>query len=158
MRNIVVTSLAAITALVGVALSTAAAAGEPSWPPGQMNVFVSGQTWTNVNKLENFFPQGAGVHFFVTAVDLKTRLDLTGKDVKWVHVLIPSQPNLKLTWQRHGTGKDAPFAFMGTWTIPLDYKLGLVPFQVIVKTKSNRYGSFLQAPVAAAQLTVIAKT
>jgi hypothetical protein len=158
MKNIVVTSLAAITALVGVALSSAAVADDPSWPPGQMKVFVSAQTWTGVNKLENFFPQGAGVHFFVTAVDLKTRQDLAGKDVKWVHVLIPKQPNLKLTWQRHGTGKDAPFAFMGTWTIPLDYQVGLVPFQVVVKTKTNRYGSFLQAPVAAAQLTVIAKT
>jgi hypothetical protein len=156
MKNIVVTALAAITALSGLALSSSAA-NEPSWPPGTMNVFVSAQTWTGVNKLENFFPQGAGVHFFVTAVDLKAQQNLTGKDVKWVRVMIPAQRNLNLTWQRHGTGKNAPFAFMGTWTIPADYKLGVVPFQVVVKTKANRYGSFLQAPVEAAQLTVTAK-
>jgi hypothetical protein len=157
MKSIVVTALAAITALSALALPSAAE-NEPSWPPGKMDVFVSAQTWTGVNKLENFFQRGTGVHFFVTAVNLKTRQNVTGKDVKWVYASIPNQPKVHLKWQRHGTGANAPFAFMGTWTVPADYPLGVVPFEIVVKTKANLYGSFQQVPVAAAQLTVLAKT
>lgn len=134
----------------------------PAWPPGTTQVFVSGHTLTGagsttVGKQENFFPRGSAVVFQVYAVDLKTNKVVTAKDAKFFYVSIPNQPNLKLTYGKVGTAAKAPSLWSGTWTIPADYPLGLVPFKVLVKTNSGRYGSFVQAPVAAAQLTVIAK-
>jgi hypothetical protein len=82
---------------------------------------------------------------------------VTAKDAKYFYVSIPGQANLKLTFRKVGSGAKAPSIWSGTWTIPATYQLGVVPFKVLVKLNSKRVGSFQQAPVAAAQLTVIAK-
>ena len=138
----------------------------PAWPSGTSQVFVSAHTLTAANaaytpaavgKQENFFPQGAAVVFQAYAVDLKSTRVVTSKDAKFFYVSIPNQPNLKLTYTKVGTGAKALYLWTGTWTVPADYPLGVVPFKVLVKTNSKRVGSFSQAPVAAAQLTVIAK-
>jgi hypothetical protein len=129
----------------------------PAWPPGTTQVFVSAHTLTAPGgKQENFFAQGTAVAFQVYAVDLKTAKVVTAKDSKFFYVSIPGQPNVKLTYAKVGTGAKAPSLWTGTWTIPATYPLGLVPFKVLVKTTANRVGVFVQAPVAAAQLTVIA--
>jgi hypothetical protein len=134
----------------------------PAWPPGTSQVFVSAHTLTAASatpagKQENFFPQGAAVVFQAYAIDLKTRKVVTAKDAKYFYVSIPGHANVKLTFRRAGTGAKAPSIWSGTWTIPATYPLGVVPFKVLVKLNSKRIGSFQQAPVAAAQLTVIAK-
>ena len=134
----------------------------PAWPPGTSKVFVSAHTLTAANatpagKQENFFPQGAAVVFQAYAIDLKTSKVVTAKDAKYFYVSIPGQPNLKLTFGKVGTGAKAPSVWSGAWTIPAAYPPGVVPFKVLVKLNSKRVGSFQQAPVAAAQLTVIAK-
>jgi hypothetical protein len=64
---------------------------------------------------------------------------------------------VKLTYTKVGTGDKAPWLWVGKWTIPATYPLGLVPFKVLVKTTSKHYGAFMQVPVATSQLTVIAK-
>jgi hypothetical protein len=162
------TRLLALAAVaVGALVSGPAAltqAPPPSWPPGKAQVFISGDTVTarstygNVptvlGKQENFFPRQAGVKFRMYAVDLKTKKVLTAKDVKFAYVTIPGRPNVKLAYGKQGRTAGAPRLWTGTWSIPPDYPLGVVPFRILVKTKSKRVGSFQQAPVAAAQLTV----
>ena len=161
--------LASAAVVVGAVASSTAALAQtepPPWPQGKAQVFISADTVTArssfghvpqvVGKQENFFPRTAGVKFRMYAVDLKTRKVLTARDVKFAYVVIPGQPNLKLRYGRQGAGARAPWLWTGTWSIPTDYPLGVVPFRILVKTKSNRGGSFQQAPVAAAQLTVLA--
>jgi hypothetical protein len=139
----------------------------PAWPAGgTAQVFVSAHTLTaanaaytpaSVGKQENFFPQTSAVRFQVYAVDLKTNKVVTAADAKYFYVAIPNQPNVKLTYGKAGTSAKAPYIWTGTWTIPETYPLGVVPFRVLLTTKSGKHGIFQQAPVAAAQLTVIAK-
>lgn len=159
--------IAAVAALGAAALATAvfAAEGPPSWPPGKAQVFIAADTATapssfgnvpaQVGRLENFFPRTAGVLFRMYAVDLKTKKVLTGKDVKYAYVVIPGQPNLKLTYGKVGTASGAPELWTGVWSIPPDYPLGIVNFRILVKTNAKRVGSFQQTPVSAAQLTVL---
>jgi hypothetical protein len=166
------TRLLALAAVaVGALVSGPAAltqAPPPSWPPGRAQVFIAGDTVTArstygylpavLGKQENFFPRTAGVKFRMYAVDLKTRKVLTAKDVKFAYVTIPGRPNVKLAYGKQGRAAGAPRLWTGTWSIPPDYPLGVVPFRILVKTKSKRVGSFQQPPVAAAQLTVAATT
>lgn len=169
-RFLAATGAAVAAAAIAFAASAPAQAPppSPSWPPGKAQVFIWADTVTAptstygyvpsiVGKQENFFPQTAGVVFRAYAVDLKTKKVLTPKDVKYFYVKIPNQPNLKLTYGTQGSGSKAPSLWTATWSIPPDYALGVVPFQILVRTKTNRYGAFVQAPVAAAQLTVIPK-
>lgn len=158
----------AVVALGATAIATVAYAAEapaPSWPPPKMQVFIwadtvtaqssNGSTPATLGKQENFFPRTAAVKFRMFAVDLKTKKVLVPADVKFAYVAIPGQPKLKLTYAKQGTEAAAPSLWTGTWNIPPDYPLGLVGFRMVVRTKSNRYGSFVQTPVAAAQLTVL---
>jgi len=167
MKRLLVTAivLAGTAALVAPVM---AQAPEPSWPPGATQVFIWSDTVTAptssygyvpavVGKQENFFPRTAGVLFRAYAVDLKTQKVLTAKDVTFFYVKIPGQPNVKMTFGKQDSGAKAPALWTGTWSIPPDYALGVVPFRILVKTKAKRYGGFAQAPVAAAQLTVIPK-
>ena len=146
--------------------SAALPADPPPWPQGKTQVFIAADTVTAkssfgnvpsvVGKQENFFSQTAGVKFRMYASDLKTKKVLTAADVRFARVEIPGQPNLKLRYAKQGTKAGSPRLWTGTWSIPADYPLGVVPFRIVVKTKSKRVGTFQQVPVAAAQLTVIA--
>jgi hypothetical protein len=137
----------------------------PSWPGAKAQVFMWGDTVTApssfgtipavAGKQENFFTRTAGVKFRMYAVDLKTKKVLTPIDVRYAYVAIPGQPNLKLTYGKQGTAATAPHLWTAVWSIPADYPLGVVSFRILVRTKTNRGGSFRQVPVAAAQLTVL---
>jgi hypothetical protein len=168
-RVLAVTAAAVAVGAIAFATSaTAQAPPPPSWPPGKAQVFIWADTVTAptstygyvptvVGKQENFFPQTAGVVFRAYAVDLKTKKVLTGKDVTYFYVKIPGQPNLKLSYGAQGTGK-SPGLWTATWSIPPDYPAGVVDFRILIKTKAKRYGSFAQAPISLAQLTVLKKT
>ena len=152
-------AIGALTAWLPSALSE-----DPPWPVGKTQVFIAADTVTAkssfgyvpavLGKQENFFPQTAGVKFRMYAIDVKTKKVLTAKEVKFARVTIPGQPNLRLRYKRQGTTTGAPRLWVGTWSIPPDYPVGVVQFQIVVRTKSKRVGTFQQAPVAAAQLTV----
>ena len=167
MKRLLIATAVVLGAAALVTPVFAQAPEPPAWPTGTAKVFVSAHTLTAANaaytptvvgKQENFFPRGAAVVFQAYAVDLKTKKVVTAKDAKYFYVSIPNQPNLKLTYGKVGSGDKAVSLWSGTWTIPADYALGVVPFKVLVKTNSKRNGAFVQAPVAAAQLTVIANT
>jgi hypothetical protein len=158
--------LTLVTIAIGALAVGPAALPQEPWPAGKIKVFIAADTVTarssygNVpavlGKQENFFSQTAGVKFRMYAIDLKTKKVLTAADVRFARVEIPGQPNLKLRYKKQGTKAGSPRLWTGTWSIPPDYPLGVVPFRIVVKTKSKRVGTFQQAPVAAAQLTVAA--
>lgn len=106
----------------------------------------------------NFFKRGQRVVFRISAFDKRTGKPLTAKDVRYMYVKIPGIANQgPAAFGKHG--KDpaaAPWFWTIGWTIPADYPLGVVAFEVVVKTKLGDFGYFMQPPVAAAQLTVTA--
>jgi hypothetical protein len=102
----------------------------------------------------NYFPRRSRVVFRMWAVDAKSNEAITAIDVKYAYVKIPGQPNLKLNWGAHGaTGNKVNF-WSAAWAIPADYPMGVVPFQVVLKTTDNRFGTYKQPAVDGSQLTV----
>ena len=75
--------------------------------------------------------------------------------IKYAYVKIPGQPNLKLNLGPHGEVGNKVNFWSAAWTIPADYPLGVVAFQIVFKTYDSRFGTYLQPPIASAQLTVI---
>lgn len=140
--------------LAAVALSASASAqvpGETPFPSGKLPIFVAAQTVTAEGAMSNFYIRGANVVFRAYAGQTKTKKVLDPKRIKAFYVQIPGQPNLKLAYQRKATSR---YHWTGTWTIPNDYALGIVPFKIFVRTKSNQRATFSQIPVSTSQLTV----
>lgn len=148
--------LAALLGMTAVPAGAQAPAETPFPSPKVVQAFVRVQTVTSVDSgyLTNFFPQGSTVVFRMFVGDNKTRTSMTAKNLRYAKLLIPGQPDVKMTW----AGTDPQFPWVGSWTIPADFKLGPVVFEATIKTKANGYGSFLQIPVATSQLTVTAAT
>jgi hypothetical protein len=148
------TTLILTIGLAAVALSASASAqvpGETPFPSGKLPIFVAAQTVTAEGAMSNFYIRGANVVFRAYAGQTKTKKVLDPKRIKAFYVQIPGQPNLKLTYQRKATSR---YHWTGTWTIPNDYALGIVPFKIFVRTKSNQRATFSQIPVSTSQLTV----
>lgn len=140
----VVLMAAAVTAIVG-----AQTAETPFPSPKIQDVFVSNETVTSDGTLANYFKRGSQVTFRATAGDTKTGQLLTNEDVKYFYVAVPGQPNVKLAYK-----PGVQWQWEAPWTIPATFPTGLVNFKVLLKTKSKQYGSYVQIPVATAQLTV----
>lgn len=165
MKRLLALAVVSLGSAVIASAVLAADAPPPSWPAVKAQVFIWGDTVTArssfgtipavAGKQENFFQRTAGVKFRMYAVDLKTKKVLAPTDVKYAYVAIPGQPNLKLTYGKQGTAATAPRLWTAVWSIPADYPVGVVAFRILVRTNTNRGGSFRQAPVAASQLTVL---
>ncbi len=155
--------LISLAAVLGAAATfvAAAPAADPivtPFPAAQVGqVFVAAQTVTADGAASNYFAPGAKVIFRAYAVDEKTKKVLVDKGAKYFYVAIPGQPNVKLTYDPKAPGATAKMPWTGTWTIPASYPSGIVGFKVLIKSEAKRYGSFVQLPIAPAQLTVTAK-
>ena len=146
--------LAALLGMTAVPAGAQAPAETPFPSPKIVGTFVRVRTVTAPNSayLTNFFPHGAPVVFRMFVGDNKTGHSLTNKDLRYARIAIPGQPSLTMKY----AGDDPLWPWVGTWTIPADYPLGIVNFQAQVKTKTNANGSFVQMPVGTSQLTVTA--
>ena len=152
-------------ALAAAALSTAALAAEapketPFPAPANTGVFVAAQTVSaspaSGGILQNRFTRGSTVAFRVFAAETMTGLVLKPATVRFAYVKVPGQPNLKLTWSSFPkSDPDGQWPWKGSWTVPSDFPLGAVEFKVLFKAKSGKVGSFVQAPVATAQLSIV---
>ena len=153
-RRIII--LAALLGMTAVPAGAQAPTETPFPSPKIVGTFVRVQTVTSPQSgfLTNFFPQGSTVVFRMFVGDNKTRSAMTGKDLRYAKLLIPGQPDVKMTY----TGTDPQWPWVGTWKIPTDFALGTVAFQAAIKTKASAYGSFVQIPVVTSQLTVTAAT
>jgi hypothetical protein len=148
--------LAALAAMAAVPAAAQAPTENPFPSAKIAGAFVRVATWTTPTSyyLTNYYPQGADVSFRMFVGQNKTGLSLTNKDIKSAAIVIPGQPNVKMAY----TSGNSQWPWVGTWTIPADYTLGVVQFQAVVTTKANVKATFKQMPVATAQLTVTAPT
>lgn len=152
-----------VTAVAVTAVGGAQTPTEVPFPsPTVVQYFVSSQTVTapgsalGANVLTNFFPQGSTVVFRAFAGQSKTGELFTDETVRYFYVKIPGQPNAKFAYTEPAKkkGLPEPWPWRATWTIPADYPLGLVQFKVLLRSKADQYGSFVQIPVVPSQLTV----
>jgi hypothetical protein len=147
-----VTALAALAAL---ALVPAAAAADIPFPAVHSgDVFVIAHTVTADGAMTNYFAPGNSVVFRAYAVDGKSHKVLAANAVKYFYVTIPNQPNVKLKYNPKAPGASGQYTWTGTWVVPADYPTGMVNFKVLVRSKTNHRGSFVQMPVATSQLTI----
>lgn len=161
-RTVVILGVAVAAAALSASALAAEAPKETPFPvPATEGLFVAGQTVNtssaNGGILQNQFVRGATVVFRVFAGETKTGLVLRPGTVRYAYVKVPGQPNLRLTWSGPfaKSDPDAQWPWKASWTVPNDYPLGTVDFKVLVKSKSGKAGSFVQAPVATAQLSVV---
>lgn len=153
---------AGVLSLAATGILFAANAGgqatPPAWPPGgAAQVFIWADTVTaDTGKQENFFSQGSKVVFRAYAVDLKSKKVITPGSARYFYVQILGQPNVRLQYGPVGTGTKRASLWTGSWAVPANFQLGVVNFRVLVHTKDRHHGVFQQAPVAAAQLTIVA--
>jgi hypothetical protein len=108
----------------------------------------------------NFFPRKERIVWHITAVDTKTGDVIEAEDVKYAYLKIPGLPNLKLKYGPHGRDPaTAPWNWYYGWDVPPDYPLGLVDYQIVVKTKSMKrageVATFKEFPLASEQLTIV---
>ena len=120
--------------------------------------FIAAQTATTTGVMSSWFAPGTSVVFRAYAVDTKTDKVLGAKDVKYFYVTVPGQPNVKLKYDPTAPGASKRMAWTGTWNVPAAYPAGIVNFKVLAKTNSKRQGSFVQIPVATAQLNISPKS
>jgi hypothetical protein len=141
-------------------IASAAIAADPIAAPFPATtsgpVFIAAQTVTSTGAMQNQFAPGSTVIFRAYAVDSKTKKVLVAKDVKYFYVTIPNQPNVKLAYKPTAPGASGRMVWIGTWTVPAGYPVGLVNFKVLAKAESKRTGQFVQMPVATSQLTISA--
>ena len=155
MRRTILILAVGVTAIVVTAVGGAQTPTEVPFPsPTVVQYFVSTQTTTSGGALTNFFAQGSTVEFRAFAGQTKTGKILTADDTRYFYVKLPSQPNIKLTYTPSKAKVLPAWLWRATWTVPADYPLGLVQFKVLLRTKADQYGSFVQIPVLTSQLTI----
>ena len=155
MRRTILILAVGVTAVAVTAVGGAQTPTEVPFPsPTVVQYFVSTQTTTNTGALSNYFARGSTVQFSAFAGQTKTGKILTGDDTRYFYVKLPDQPNVKLTYTPSKAKVLPAWLWRGTWTVPADYPLGLVQFKVLLRTKADQYGSFVQLPVLTSQLTI----
>jgi hypothetical protein len=152
MKRLLMPALIALAAIAFVPVGSAADIPFPAAHTG--DVFVIAQTVTTVGAMSNYFVPGDTVRFRAYAVDGKTHKVLTANAVRYFYATIPNQPNVKFKYDAKAPGASGQYTWTGSWTVPATYPTGLVDFKVLVQAKSKLRGSFVQMPVATAQLTI----
>ncbi|HEU5277609.1 MAG TPA: hypothetical protein VFU26_01770 [Gaiellaceae bacterium] len=169
MKRFVTLALAALAASAMVSGASAQTPPVVPFPGDQVGgVFVSAQTITTDGAMSNYFGPGDTVVFRAYAVDARTHKLLTKKAKKFskkavknvyvrdFYVKIPNVPNVQMRYTPKARGTTGRFRWTGTWKVPADYPAGSVPFRIVVRTWTKRLGSFEQAPIATARLTIAA--
>ena len=109
----------------------------------------------------NLFPRKERVVWHIMAYDTKAGKTIEPEDVRYAYMKIPGLSNLKLSYGPHGKDpKTAPWTWYLAWDIPPDYPLGVVPYEIVFKTKGMARGevaTFKEIPLVPEQLTVVEK-
>lgn len=107
----------------------------------------------------NFFARGERIVWHVVAVKAHTGKVIQPEDVKYAYLMLPGFPNTSITFVPHGKDPTtAPWTWNARADIPLDYPLGVLPFQIVFKLKgwgANKVARFTQLPLAPEDLTII---
>jgi hypothetical protein len=150
-----VAGVAVFAALATTALADTAPPATTPFPASSVGpLFIAGQTVNTSGAMASAFAPGSTVVFRAYGIDTKTGKALAAKDATYFYVTIPNQPNVKMKFDAKAPGATNRMPWTGTWTIPAAYPAGLVNFKILAKATSKRTGSFVQMPVATAQLNV----
>ena len=174
-----------VTALVGMGLAASAALaqeqpppiptppGTPNpWPGKKFDVFFYVETLTASPgesifgkaapqrcTQTNFFARGERAVWHISAVNARKGTIITNENVKYAYLKIPGMKNIGVTYTPHGRDPaTAPWTWTARWDIPLDYPLGVVPFELVMKLKNwpkGKVATFKQIPISLEQMTVI---
>lgn len=92
------------------------------------------------------FRRGAHLVWRFEVFDTSTGKRLTSLDTPTVKVVLPNGQEIAARFaQRGGTG---PWTWVAAWDVPSTYPLGTLDYQIVVKSKDGRTGTFDQDPVA----------
>lgn len=92
----------------------------------------------------------------VYGVETETGEALTPENVKYAYLKIPGLANVKLNWGPHGSGTARSYFWTAGWDVAVDYPLGVLPFKVVFKTESGKFGIYTQEGLPAEyRLTVL---
>lgn len=92
----------------------------------------------------------------IYGVETETGEALTPENVKYAYVKIPGLANVKLNWGPHGSGTARSWFWTAGWDVAVDYPLGVLPFKVVFKTESGKFGIYTQEGLPAEyRLTVL---
>lgn len=92
----------------------------------------------------------------VYGVETETGEALTPENVKYAYLKIPGLANVKLNWGPHGSGTARSWFWTAGWDVAVDYPLGVLPFKVVFKTESGKFGIYTQEGLPAEyRLTVL---
>ncbi len=80
----------------------------------------------------------------VYGVETETGEALTPENVKYAYLKIPGLANVKLNWGPHGAGTARSYFWTAGWDVAADYPLGVLPFKVVFKTESGKFGTYTQ--------------
>lgn len=161
-RTLVILGVAVAAAALSASALAAEAPKETPFPvPATDGLFVAAQTVSTSPAsggfLQNQFTRGSTVVFRAFAGETKTGLVLKPATVRYAYVKVPGQPNVKLAWAGSFSkgDPDGQWPWKASWTVPSDFPLGTVEFKVLFKSKAGTVGSFVQAPVTTAQLSIV---
>lgn len=92
------------------------------------------------------FKRGAHLVWRFEVFDTSTSKRVTSLDNPDIKVILPDGKEIKARYARRaGTG---PWTWVAAWTIPTDYPLGALDYQIVVKSTDGRTGTFDQDTVA----------
>lgn len=92
----------------------------------------------------------------IYGVETETGEALTPENVKYAYLKIPGLANVKLNWGPHGSGTARSWFWTAGWDVAVDYPLGVLPFKVVFKTESGKFGIYTQEGLPAEyRLTVL---
>lgn len=109
----------------------------------------------------NFFTRGERVVWHITAINTRDGKIIEPDAVKYAYLKIPGVKNIPIGYVPHGKDPNtAPWTWNARWDVPLDYPIGVVPFQVVFKLKgwpAGKIATFTQLPIALENLTIVEK-
>jgi hypothetical protein len=155
MRNLLMLATAIAFGASAAAAASAAVPTTNPFPSAKITgVFVGADTVNSDGVQATQFAPGATVTFRAYARDLKTKKALTGSDTKAFYVAIPGQPNVNFSYDTRAKDATVRAPWTAKWLVPANMNAGTVAFKVLVKTKTDARGQFVQLPVSASMLTI----
>lgn len=148
-------------------------AGEQNpWPGKQADIFfyvetltagpgesVFGKNAPTSCTQTNFFARGERIVWHIAAVNAKTGMVLTSKEVKYAYIKIPGMKPLGVTFVPHGRDPvTAPWTWTARWDVPYTYPLGVVKYELVMKLKGwrrNKVAKWTQVPLGPELLTIL---
>ncbi len=92
--------------------------------------------------LASTFKRGMHLVWLMEGYDAATGKELQAADTKEAVLKLPHGENVNFRYGRHGTTADAPWFWSAAWDIPPDYPLGVLDYEVVVTSVTDKRATF----------------